>query len=165
MNYGLKKIELNLMYKVLATFCVAMLLTGCDSASEKVMMHSIDGKWEKNAAQRFDFEINDLNPRNIIFVVRNNDDYPYNNLRLIVNFKNEKTQKTKIDTLNYFLAKPNGEWLGSGFGETKEILFQYKMNEPFSEIGKYSITVKQAMRKDVLHGIEDFGLKIETAKP
>ena len=39
-----------------------------------------------------------------------------------------KSKKKTIDTLNYILAKPNGEWIGKGFGDTKETLFQYKLN-------------------------------------
>jgi gliding motility-associated lipoprotein GldH len=67
--------------------------------------------------------------------------------------------------LNYVLAKPNGEWLGTGFGDTKETLFQYKLNYKFPEKGKYEIGLTQAMRNDNLPGIEDIGVKIETAKP
>ena len=69
------------------------------------------------------------------------------------------------DTLNYILAEPNGAWLGKGFGETKEILFQYKLNYKFPANGDYSINVIQAMRNDNLPGIEDLGVKIETVKP
>jgi hypothetical protein len=29
------------------------------------------------------------------------------------------------------LAKPTGEWIGTGFGETKEIMFQYRNNYKF----------------------------------
>ena len=67
--------------------------------------------------------------------------------------------------MNYILAEPNGTWLGKGFGETKEILFQYKLNYQFPENGAYSIGIIQAMRNDDLPGIEDIGVKIETAKP
>lgn len=75
------------------------------------------------------------------------------------------TKKVETDTLNYILAKPNGEWIGSGFGDTKETLFQYKMNHRFPKAGNYRIGITQAMRKDTLVGIEDVGVKIENAKP
>lgn len=128
-------------------------------------MTNVNGAWSKKQSQNIQFKVDDAqNPKNIIFVVRNNDDYPYSNLRLIVSFESPK-KKIVTDTLNYILAKPNGEWLGTGFGETKEILFQYKMNYKFPENGLYKIDVKQAMRKDILPGIEDLGLKIEQAKP
>ena len=129
-------------------------------------MKNLNGTWSKKAEQKFNFKIDDAqNPKNIIFVVRNNNDYPYSNIRFIVNFTEAKTKNKKVDTLNYILAQPNGAWIGKGFGDTKETLFQYKVNYKFPQNGAYSIGVIQAMRTDSLTGIEDLGLKIETAKP
>ncbi len=100
---------------------------------------------------------------NFVFVVRNNNDYPYSNLFLITYLKAENEKNFKIDTLNYIMAKPNGEWIGKGFGETKEILFQYKNQYKFPKKGKYIIGVKQGMRTNSLVGIEDLGVKLENS--
>ncbi len=154
------------MHKKICSFFVILFLVHCSNDSEKVVMNNLNGKWDKKTEQKFDFKIKDSeNPKNIIFVVRNNNDYPYSNIRLIVNFLDQKTQKKEVDTLNYILAKPNGAWIGNGFGDTKEILFQYKLNYKFPTNGDYSIGMVQAMRNDNLPGIEDIGVKIETAKP
>ncbi len=154
------------MHKIIGAFIVLFLLSSCKNDSEQVFMKNIDGKWNKKTEQKFDFKITDAqNPKNIIFVVRNNNDYPYSNIRLIVNFADAKMRNKSTDTLNYILAEPNGTWLGKGFGETKEILFQYKLNYKFPANGDYSLNVIQAMRTDILPGIEDVGVKIETAKP
>lgn len=153
------------MLKVGSLFILILMLFSCSDVSTNTYMSTVNGKWNKKQTQKIQFKIDDAqNLKNIIFVVRNNDDYPYSNIRLIVNFESAK-KKVITDTLNYILAKPNGEWLGTGFGETKEVLFQYKMNYKFPENGVYKINVKQAMRKDVLPGIEDLGIKIEQAKP
>lgn len=129
-------------------------------------MRNLNGIWDKKTQQKFDFKIDDAqNPKNIIIVVRNNNDYPYSNIRFIVNATDAQTKKKSVDTLNYVLAKPNGEWIGKGFGDTKETLFQYKLNYKFPKNGDYSIGIIQAMRTDQLKGIEDIGLKIETVKP
>ena len=153
------------MHRILGVLML-IFLVGCSTSGEGVTMNSIDNKWSKKTEQKFKLEITDpQNPKNIIFVVRNNNDYPYSNIRFIVNFKNPKTKIAQVDTLNYVLAKPNGEWLGTGFGETKETLFQYKTNYKFPEKGTYEIGVVQAMRNDNLLGIEDLGIKVETAKP
>lgn len=153
-------------HKIWSVFFVLLFLLSCNSDSEKVEMRNINGIWTKKAEQKFDFTISDAqNPKNIIFVVRNNNDYPYSNIRFIVNFTEAKTKNKKVDTLNYILAQPNGAWIGKGFGDTKETLFQYKVNYKFPQNGTYSIGVIQAMRTDSLKGIEDLGLKIETAKP
>lgn len=154
------------MHKILGAFLVLFFLSSCSNDSEQVFMNNLNGKWNKKTEQKFDFNVKDAqNPKNIIFVVRNNNDYPYSNIRLIVNFLDKKAQTTSTDTLNYILAKPNGEWIGKGFGDTKEILFQYRLNYKFPTNGDYSIGIIQAMRNDNLPGIEDIGVKIETAKP
>lgn len=128
-------------------------------------MNNVNSSWKKDVKQDFQFEINDSqNLKNIIFVVRNNDDYPFSNIRFIVNLESPN-KKIETDTLNYVLAKPNGEWLGTGFGATKETLFQYKLDYKFPANGVYKIKIAQAMRRDILPGIEDLGIKIESAKP
>ncbi|MGE4512451.1 gliding motility-associated lipoprotein GldH [Chryseobacterium taeanense] len=154
------------MRKILGLLSL-ILFFSCNSSSEgEVMMNSVDNKWNKKSEQKFNLEISDpQNPKNIIFVVRNNNEYPYSNIRFIVNLTDLQTKKKQTDTLNYVLAKPNGEWLGTGFGDTKETLFQYKLNYKFPAKGKYQIGLTQAMRNDILPGIEDIGVKIETAKP
>ena len=153
-------------HKIWSVFFVLLFLMSCENASQKVEMKNLKGTWNKKAEQKFDFKINDAqNSKNIIFVVRNNNDYPYSNIRFIVNFTEARTKNKKVDTLNYVLAQPNGEWIGKGFGDTKETLFQYKLNYKFPANGDYSIGVIQAMRADNLIGIEDLGLKIETVKP
>ena len=154
------------MHKKWSVLFVLFLLASCMNSSEEVKINKLNGNWDKKAEQKFDFKIKDAqNPKNIIFVVRNNNDYPYSNIRLFVNFSDLKSKKKITDTLNYVLAQPNGEWIGKGFGDTKETLFQYKLNYKFPANGDYSIGIIQAMRADKLRGIEDIGVKIETAKP
>ena len=153
------------MNKYFSMFFVSMALVGCTKEGESVQMNEINNLWNKNKEQKFVFNIDDVqNPKNIIFVVRNNNDYPYSNLFLITSLKSEKDKNAKIDTLNYILAKPTGEWIGTGFGETKEIMFQYRNNYKFPKKGKYIIGIKQGMRADNLVGIEDIGVKIQNSK-
>lgn len=154
------------MHKKMGAFLVVLSLASCHNNPDQIIMKSLNGSWPKEEVQQFDFSISDSqNPKNIIFVLRNNNDYPYSNIRLIVKTFQSGTKKAEVDTLNYLVAQPNGAWLGKGFGETKEILFQYKMNYQFPANGKYSVAAIQAMRQDTLVGIEDIGVKIETVKP
>ena len=153
------------MLRSIAVFVLFLSLISCQNEDEKVVMNEVGNQWKKNNTQTFDFDVNDAqNQKNIMFVVRNNNDYPYSNLRLIASLEYNKKNVSK-DTLNFVLAKPNGEWIGTGFGDTKEIVFQYKLNYRFPQNGKYSIKVVQAMRKDILPGIEDLGIKIQNLKP
>ncbi|SDE64191.1 gliding motility lipoprotein GldH [Riemerella columbipharyngis] len=148
-------------------FCIFLIvLFSCkQDENDFVQVNAVNGKWNKNKVEKFDIEIKNAQiPKNIIFVVRNNNNYPYNNIFLISQIMFNDKFVGKADTLNYILAEPNGQWLGSGFGDTKEILFQYKTNYKFPKNGHYTISVKQAMRADTLKGIEDFGIKIQSAK-
>lgn len=156
---------MKVMLRIFANLILLLSLFSCQNSDDKILTKDIDSKWNKKDVQKFDFDVTDAqNQKNIIFIVRNNNDYPYSNLRLIASIEhNKKTIST--DTLNYVLAKPNGEWIGSGFGDTKEILFQYKLNYKFPQNGNYSVKVVQAMRQNILPGIEDLGVKIQNIKP
>ncbi|MBC7555756.1 MAG: gliding motility lipoprotein GldH [Chryseobacterium sp.] len=153
------------MHRVSIFLLLVLICFSCTKKDKIVDVKNLNNAWNKNQKLVFKFNSEDAQKaKNIIFVVRNNNNYPYSNLRLIVNFESP-TKKIKTDTLNYILAKPDGEWIGTGFGETKEILFQYKLNYNFAEKGLYKINVTQAMRRNILPGLEDFGIKIESAKP
>lgn len=154
-----------IMLRPIVVFILLLSLNSCQNADEKVLVNDIDNHWKKADAQTFDFDVKDAEDvKNLMFVVRNNNDYPYSNLRLIAKIEHNK-KNISTDTLNFVLSKPNGEWIGTGFGDTKEIIFQYKLNYKFPQNGKYSFKVVQAMRKDVLPGIEDIGIKIQNLKP
>ena len=150
------------MTKLLYFLGLTLLLIGC--SDENIKINPINGVWDKNNTQKFEIKINNYQtPKKLIFVVRNNNEYPYANLRVFATIKDakKKNKKNKMDTLNYILAEPNGMWLGKGVGETKEILFQYKKGYKFPKNGIYTIEVQHAMRDSHLKGIEDFGIKIE----
>jgi gliding motility-associated lipoprotein GldH len=84
------------MRKILGLFTL-ILFFSCNSSTEgEVFMNSVDNKWNKKSEQKFNLEISDpQNPKNIIFVVRNNNNYPYSNIRFIVNFTNLQIRKSK----------------------------------------------------------------------
>ena len=154
------------MIKYFQIFFVSIMLISCSYNDEVVSMNEVNGTWDKKKELLFTMNIEDTStPKNIIFVVRNNNEYPFSNIRCIVNLKDLKNKKTTTDTLNYILARPNGEWIGKGFGGTKEILFLFFTDFKFPKNGDYEIGIVQAMRKDTLLGIEDIGVKIQTIKP
>jgi gliding motility-associated lipoprotein GldH len=73
---------------------------------------------------------------------------------------------TKVDTLEYQMADPDGALLGDGFSDIKESKLYYKENVKFR--GQYKVNIKQAVRENgkipgvtSLEGITDVGLRIE----
>lgn len=153
------------MLRFIIFFILFLSVSSCQNEDEKILVNDINNQWKKKDVQTFDFDVTDANNmKNVMIMVRNNNDYPYSNLRLIASIEDNK-KNISTDTLNYVLAKPNGEWIGTGFGDAKEIIFQYKLNYKFPKNGKYKFKVVQAMRKDILPGIEDLGIKIQNLKP
>lgn len=149
------------MMRKIGAFLILLGLSSCTDEGE-IYMTAVDNHWQKNDTKKIEFGINDAQtPKNLIFVVRNNNEYPYSNLFLISTLKDTQNKEIITDTLQYILAKPNGKWLGSGMGSVKEIHLQYKTNYQFPKNGAYRLEIKQGMRTDELKGIEDIGLKIE----
>lgn len=133
---------------------------------------SIPDSWGKQQTIRYDFIAPDtINPYDLFINLRTTTDYKFSNLFLIVelNYPNGKVTK---DTLEYKMAKPNGELLGTGFTSIKEHKLWFKGHERpfvFLEKGSYQIHIQQAMRirgesKGItkLEGIIDVGFSIES---
>ena len=101
---------------------------------------------------------------NLSFTVRNEGRYTYSNLWLFVSIE-PPSSKVINDTLELTLAKPSGEWLGSGLGDLYDRKYPYKQTIFFPEIGKYTISVRQGMRtpNGILKGIHDFGIALDKA--
>lgn len=145
-----------------------LLLASCDSNRVFDVYKSIPNQWHKDSLVSFKVNPPDsINPYNLFVNLRNNDDYKYNNLYLIVemNFPHGKTIK---DTLQYRMAKPNGELLGTGFTDVKENKLWYKEGVVFNESGEYTINIQHAMRENGkvngvvnLEGITEVGFRIE----
>ncbi|PTX45097.1 protein involved in gliding motility GldH [Christiangramia gaetbulicola] len=128
------------------------------------------GGWNKDSVVTF--QLNNIDSSKVydLFInVRNNNEYQYSNLFLITEIKFPQG-KVISDTLEYEMTKPNGEWLGTGFGDVKESKLWYKEDVRFDEPGEYKVTIQQAMRKNgevdgvqVLEGITDVGFRIENS--
>lgn len=127
--------------------------------------------WEKDNVVEFNFTAPDsISSYNLFINLRNNDDYKFSNLFLIAEL-NYPNGKTLVDTLEYQMAKPTGEFLGTGAFGLKENKLWYKgFNEPFkfTELGEYQLKISQAMRQNgtiegvkLLDGVTDVGFRIE----
>jgi gliding motility-associated lipoprotein GldH len=150
-----------------------LFFTACDEKQFYSEYKELDGSWKKSDTLRFNFEQKDtIKPYNLFLAVRNNNDYPFNNMYLIVSLKEPGKKPTiKIDTLEYQMANVDGTLLGEGFSDVKESKLWYLENYVFNRIGNYKVEVVQAIRatgevKGVaeLKGITELGLRIENTK-
>ena len=158
------------MHKYLAFFLViTVCLISCDSNRVYDQYQSIpENGWNRDSIVKFNVsDMDTIQPYHLYINLRNNSQYNYNNIFLIteMNFPNGKVIS---DTLEYEMAYPNGDWMGTGFGEIKESKLWYKAGVRFPEEGTYQINIRQAMRKNGkangitnLKGITDVGFRIE----
>jgi len=142
------------------------------SCSDKIIFDEYrnmeDSKWHKDSIMNFSFNsIDTINKNNIYINLRNNKDYEFSNLFLIVGIQFPNNYQI-VDTLEYEMTSPNGNFLGTGITDIKENKLEYKTNVSFPYKGDYSIHVQHAMRKTrkvdgliFLDGITDVGVQIE----
>ncbi|MEO7977049.1 gliding motility lipoprotein GldH [Flavobacterium sp.] len=145
---------------------VAILLFSCDKKRVFDEYKSVGSAWHKDSIITFDLPVLDSTKRYDLFVnVRDNNNYPFNNLFLIVAIE-MPNGFTKVDTLEYQMANPDGTLLGNGFSDIKESKLYLKEGVKFR--GKYKVHIKQAVRESgkipgvqELEGITDVGFRIE----
>jgi gliding motility-associated lipoprotein GldH len=143
-----------------------LALVSCDKKSVFDEYKSVNNSWHKDSIVSFKLPQLDKAKKYDLFVnIRNNNDYPYNNLFLIVSLE-QPDKKVLVDTLEYQMANPDGTLLGEGFTDIKESKLFYKEKVKFR--GKYKVYIKQAVREtgkvpgvEELEGITDVGFRIE----
>ena len=158
------------MAKWLSFFSLIVVLASCTNDIVVSESKSLPGYWDKEEQLEFQIpQLDTLKKYNIFLNLRNTNDYPFNNLFLIVSMEFPHG-KTLVDTLEYRMAHPNGEWMGEGIGNVKENKLWYKENVSFFEQGNYNITITHAVRNNGevegvsrLQGITDVGYSIEEA--
>jgi gliding motility-associated lipoprotein GldH len=145
---------------------MGILFFSCDKKRVFDEYRSVGSAWYKDSTLTFQLPELDSTKRYDLFVnLRSNDNYPFNNLFLIVALE-LPNGFTKVDTLEYQMANPDGSLLGEGFTDIKESKLFYKENVKFR--GKYKVYIKQAVREtgkvpgvEELEGITDVGFRIE----
>ncbi|MFB3386303.1 gliding motility lipoprotein GldH [Flavobacterium sp. LAR06] len=144
----------------------AILLFSCDKKRVFDEYKSVGSAWHKDSVVTFDLPVLDSTKKYNLFVnLRDNNNYPFNNLFLIVALE-MPNGFTKVDTLEYQMANPDGTLLGNGFTDIKESKLYYKEGVKFR--GNYKVHIKQAVRQsgkipgvEELDGITDVGFRIE----
>jgi gliding motility-associated lipoprotein GldH len=146
-----------------------LIFVGCDKNRVFDDYQSVGENWKKNDTVKFSFKQLDTQKKYNLFVnIRNNSNYQFNNLFLIVALQ-EPGGKIKRDTLQYEMAAPDGTLLGEGFSDIKESKLYYKEKFRFSKAGEYKIAIQHAVRQagkiegvQELKGVSDVGFRIES---
>ena len=150
---------------------IVLLAISCDKKRVFDEYKSVGKTWHKDSIVTF--ELPKLDPKknfNLYVNVRDNDDYPFHNLFLIVSLE-QPNRKVKVDTLEYQMTNPDGTLLGDGFSDIKESKLFYKDKVNFTQKGIYKVHIQQATRQTgkiegvtALPGITDVGFRIESTE-
>jgi len=160
------------MNKFFILMLLSSLLFSCNNNQIYSKYKSIDhNKWHKDSIVSFNVDIKDTLSNHAIYLnLRNDKDYNFNNIFLIVNVNYPNKNKV-TDTLEYRMTDEKGRFLGSGFTDIKENKLAFKENIVFPSSGKYQFNIQQAVRKigsengiEILEGITDVGIEIEKTK-
>ncbi|MDY7396545.1 gliding motility lipoprotein GldH [Aureibaculum sp. 2210JD6-5] len=157
------------MRNILGLLIVLILLISCTNNLVFDQYKSMpNAEWHKDSIVKFEFNPIDTVSRNNLYInLRNNNDYGYSNLFLIVGIDFPNNYKV-VDTLEYEMTDAEGKFLGEGFTDLKENPLEFKTNVIFPTTGTYTFSIQHAMRKSgevdgitLLNGVTDVGLKIE----
>ena len=156
------------MPRIIVILFLTGLLASCSNQTVYSEFHATGSSgWSAQEAISFSFQAPDTVTTHDMFIyVRNDDSYPYSNLFLIasINFPGGEVIK---DTLEYEMARPDGSWMGEGYGSLRENKLWYKEGIVFPQTGTYQVDVEHALRKNgnvegeqQVPGITDVGLEI-----
>ncbi|WP_462317622.1 gliding motility lipoprotein GldH [Marinilabilia sp.] len=153
--------------KSVSVFSLVMLILGfqgCNQGTIYEGKYEFDTKaWHKDSLVTFNPVLNDTSQIiNLGFSLEHSNDYPYSNLWLFIDVKSPNGH-TQTDTMEYFLAEPDGQWIGKGSDDSRILYWLYKRGVKLSTPGKYTFSVRQGMRRDDLSGIHAFSLWVEEA--
>lgn len=156
------------MPRTLTAVLWLMLLGAC--ASDQIADYqSIDqGLWADDQKIEFDLPaLDSLRQYDVLLSLRNSNDYPFNNVFLLVTMTHPDGL-AETDTLEYRLAAPDGTWLGVGSGNIKDNLLAYKEAMAFDKTGPYRLSIQHALRNNgevqgvsLLEGIVELGYQIK----
>lgn len=118
--------------------------------------------WKTTDKLYYEIDVKDtLKTYKLAINIRNTVEYPYSNIYFYMNTILPDGKVTKRDTIECYLAYPDGTWKGKGNSRIKDNRFWIAKNVKFNQIGKYTFELRQATTDSLLKGISDVGLHLE----
>ena len=142
---------------------ITLLFTACNfnvvyDENKEVNQES----WKTTDKLYYEIDIKDtLKTYKLAINIRNTIEYPYSNVYFYMNTILPDGKVTKKDTIECYLAYPDGTWKGKGNSRIKDNRFWIAKNVKFNQIGKYTFELRQATTDSLLKGISDVGLHLE----
>lgn len=118
--------------------------------------------WKTTDKLYYEIDITDtIKSYKLAINIRNTIEYPYSNIYFYMNTILPNGKVTKCDTIECYLAYPDGTWKGKGNSKIRDNRFWIAKNIKFEQKGKYTFELRQATIDSTLKGICDVGLHLE----
>jgi len=119
-----------------------------------------EGSWSWDEPIMFEVDITDtVSDHNVYLNIRHTKEYQKTNLYTFLSLTGPSGAVIN-DTIEFTIARPNGKWLGTGFGNIKLVRKLYREAVRFALPGTYVFTIEQGMRLEEVP-VTDVGLRIE----
>lgn len=154
------RLRIKVIKKISLLFSIGFLLLSCKYDVLYDQYQIIENTvWNKEKEYYFTFMVEDIDvPYDITFEIRNNNQYPYQNLWLFYG-EERPVGALRRDTVECLLADDYGKWYGQGIS-LFQLSIPLRKNYYFSHKGQYTFSFSQGMRNDNLKGIQELGLKV-----
>ena len=127
--------------RIIFGFFILLLLVCCSSNTESSYNVFEENSWHADSLIIFNNNVADsITKQNLYLKIRHTTDFEYQNIFLFVDFQEKR------DTIEVTLSEKNGKWLGSGFGDIKEVEYCFAKEIIFNSKKTSNVTVEQAMR-------------------
>ncbi|MDE5985721.1 MAG: gliding motility lipoprotein GldH [Prevotella sp.] len=158
---SVKKEIRNSLRMLFVIMCLILFPSSCiDKCVYDHYEHTTVGGWEKNDALIFEIPTLKESGRYVMSLgLRTSEAYPFQNLSLVVEQTSFPSKKKTVDVVNCNIADRQGTMLGNGI-----TLYQYAMpvRKKFHMRGdSLHITVRHNMKREILPGIVDIGIRID----
>lgn len=139
---------------ILLLLIILSLLSSC---SQKVVFEDrnvFDSQnWDKSEIISFNPMMDDTTKTlSMGITFKHGSDYPYSNLWLFVSVENDFGVMIR-DTVELFVAQPNGKWIGKKYGSGYEVTAFYKQRMKVAKPEQYKFSFGQGMREDILEDV------------
>lgn len=153
--------------KYLKSIILFLVITACDSSRVYEDYNDLEEAfWHLDSVQTFQFQIEDTSRSyNLKATFRNASSYPFYNLYFQYTLEDStgNVLSQQLKEVDLFDSK-TGEPQGSGLGDLFDHSFMLEEGYKFENVGAYSLSFEQYMRRDTLPFILSVGARVEFSK-
>ena len=162
-NLYQKIISMKVIISKISILLVVILFSACNNNVVYNENKEVNQRaWKTTDKLYYEVDITDtIKSYKLAINIRNTIEYPYSNIYFYMNTILPNGKVTKCDTIECYLAYPDGTWKGKGNSKIRDNRFWIAKNIKFEQKGKYTFELRQATIDSTLKGICDVGLHLE----